>query len=293
MTKQLSPCSGGKALAAALLMALAAPASAFAVYPTGTGGYSKWGVSNIAGTPGGIVTWGFMAAGTPGSAYCGDACTGTSTLTLPNYYANPASSNTTTPISLLDLQPVLQAAFAKWSAVANVTFQYVGIDNSLNPINAATAISPMIRIGAFSFVGSATNSGAVGFAAPPNGGTGAGDLLFNTGVGFQLATGAEGSALQQFPAGGGFYMNDIRGLTLHEIGHTLGLDHSTDASTVMCGFPTSGCANLGTVTEQLKADDIAGARFLYGAAIPVPEPTSVALMAFGLGVLGLRRLAKR
>jgi hypothetical protein len=271
----------------------AGAASAFVVNPVGGGDYTKWGPSNASGTPGGVVTWGFMAADTPGSSFCGDACTGASTLSLPNFYATPGTSNTVSSLSMLSLQSVFQAALDQWSAVANVQFQYVGIDSSLRAINDPAAIAPMIRIGAFAFSGSAAFSGAVGYSPPPNGGTGAGDLLLNTGVGFQLASGAEGSALQQFPLGGGFYMNDLNGLILHELGHTLGLGHSTDITTVMCGSPTANCANLGTVTQRLKADDIAGASFLYGAAAPVPEPSRLAMMLLGAGLLGGQRLRKR
>ncbi len=52
------------------LFALAwAPATfAYEVFPSVPGQYSKWGASNAAGTAGGVVTWGFMAAGTSGSA---------------------------------------------------------------------------------------------------------------------------------------------------------------------------------------------------------------------------------
>lgn len=270
-------------LAAALIAcSVAAPAAAFETFPGGGGDVLKWGASNTPGTPGGIVTWGFMAAGTPGSAYCADACPGNSTLDLPNFYANPGSSNATSTLNLLTLQSTLQAAFDQWSTVADITFQYVGIDNSLAPINAPGATTPMIRIGAFAM---ANFSGAVGYAPPPNGGTGAGELLFNTNVGYQMSSGAEGSALQQFPAGGGFYMNDVVGLALHEIGHTLGLAHSTDLTSVMCGWPATTCDNLDTVTQRLKADDIAGAQFLYGIA-PVPEPGSWALLAGGLMAIG-------
>lgn len=282
-----------RAVAGLLLAALASTAGAYEVIPEGGGTYNKWGATELAGTPGGLVTWGFMAAGTPGSAYCGDACPGTSSLALPDFFASPATSNTPTSISLTSLQSTIQAAFDKWSAVANVQFQYVGIDSSMKAINDPTAILPMIRVGAFDFTGSAAFSGAVGYSPPPNGGTGSGDLLFNTGVGYQLASGAEGSALQQFPAGGGLYMNDISGLVLHEIGHTLGLLHSADGSSVMCGYPTANCANLDHVTQQLKADDIAGAQFLYGAALPVPEPGTWASFSLGLVAIGMRLFKRR
>lgn len=270
-------------LLTAAWVACASAAQAYVVIPQGGGNFNKWGASPAAGTPGGVVTWGFMAAGTPGSAYCGDACPGNSVLGLPNFYADPANSNTTSTISLLDLQATLQAAFDKWSAVANVQFQFVGVDNSGLAINDPAAISPTIRVGAFSFNNSF--SAAVGYSPPPNGGTGSGELLFNTAVGFQLASGTEGSALQLFPAGGGFYMNDINGLALHEIGHTLGLLHSADASTVMCGDPTANCSNLDHVTQQLRVDDIAGAQFLYGVAAPVPEPQAGWMVLAGLCAL--------
>ena len=270
-------------LLAVAMLACAGAAQAFVVIPIGGSNYNKWGPSNTAGTPGGVVTWGFIATGTPGSAYCGSDCPGSSTLTLPNFYATPAINNTTTALSLLTLQAPLQAAFDKWSAVANVQFQFVGVDNSGLAINDPLAIAPMIRVGAFAF--SSGFSAAVGYSPPPNGGTGAGDLLFNTQVGFQLASGAENSALQLFPNGGGFYMNDIHGLALHEIGHTLGLLHSADNTTVMCGNPTANCANLIQVTQQLKSDDIAGAQFLYGVA-PVPEPQAGLMSLLGLGVIG-------
>jgi hypothetical protein len=87
-------------------------------------------------------------------------------------------------------------------------------------------------------------------------------------------------------------MNDLNGLILHELGHTLGLGHSADLSTVMCGAPSAGCANLGTVTQQLKADDIAGIQFLYGAAAPVPEPSRLAMLLLGAGLLGGWRLRR-
>ncbi len=279
------------ACAVALIALASAPATyAYEVFTTGDGAYAKWGDSNADGTAGGVVTWGFMAEGTSGSAYCGDACPGTSSLSLPTFYSNPANSNLASALSLTSLQAEFQAAFEKWSAVANVSFVYSDVVNAL-PINDPGATSPMIRIGAFAFANSF--SAGVGYAPPPNGGTGAGDLLFNTNVGFQLSNGDEDSALQLYPNNGGFYMNDIRGLVLHEIGHALGLSHSTSSTAVMCGYPTTNCTNLDKVSQQLKADDVAGARFLYGVAAPVPEPDEAALLAAGLALLAVRLRRRR
>ena len=136
-------------------LACAGAAQAYNVIPQGGGNYNTWPTAS--------------AAGTPGSAYCGAARPGSSTLTLPNFYADPANSNTTTPLSLLDLQAPLQAAFDKWSAVAHVQFQFVGIDNSGLAVNDPAAIIPTILVDAFAFKGF---SGAVDCSPPPNGGTG-------------------------------------------------------------------------------------------------------------------------
>jgi len=57
-------------------------------------------------------------------------------------------------------------------------------------------------------------------------------------------------------------------VTLHEFGHALGLDHSTDPNATM--YPVVGPANA-----NLDASDIAGIQSLYGA----PAATSVALKA--------------
>jgi hypothetical protein len=233
------------------------------------GEWLKWGASGLAGTPGGEVTWGFVAEGTPGSDYCGHYCRGTSLAALPNFYPNPDRDNGTAPMTLSGLQPVFQAAFNAWSAVADVQFRYAGIDDSRRPINDTAATRPMIRIGIYRFDGMAAYFvAAATFAPPPNGRTGAGDLLLNANVGYQRSVAAQDQPLLAFPAGGGLHMSDLYQLALHEIGHALGLGDTMDADAVLWGGgPSPACAPA-CVWREPRADDVAGAQFLYGPPRP-------------------------
>jgi hypothetical protein len=200
----------------------------------------------------------------------------------------------------------LNGAFATWSSLANVSFAQVTETGSL-PVSASYAsvgsnVIGDIRIGAFDIDGF---SGAVGFAAPPNGGTTLeGDILFNLNVAYQIASVAEGAEhaiyLNPSPTDPGnkdfFYHNDLQMLFVHELGHALGLAHSTDPTALMCGFVDasfdgSACTyldpdNNGTIPLNRipDADDIAGIQFLYGA--PVPEPSTYAMLLAGLGLVG-------
>ena len=159
-----------------------------------------------------------------------------------------------------------------------MTFVQVPADTGV-PINDPAAEPPatgQIRIGVFE-MGYGAPAGA-GFAPPPNGfipnssqlATGAGDLILNSTYAFQNPAGAEGSPLNPFPQGGGLFLNDLEGLILHEVGHTLGLDHSAEPTAVMCGWPnTCTYNNVGTyvINRQPEADDVAGLRVLYGLPI--------------------------
>jgi hypothetical protein len=75
---------------------------------------------------------------------------------------------------------------------------------------------------------------------------------------------------------------DILGAAIHEIGHTLGLGHSADATANMYWI-FHRFQGLGT--GQLFADDIAGIQSIYGAGmgsitpLVIPEPAAIALFA--------------
>jgi len=276
-------------LTALLALAASAPAWAFTYYPTTPGQASKWG-SNTIGTAGGVVTWSLMANGT-GQDPSVSAFGWSGSSNLSSVYAQVGGAAAALA--------AIQSAFSAWSSVANITFVQVSETGSL-PFGAAygsPAVVGNIRIGAFAFA-PGDFTGAVGYTPPPNGGTTLeGDVIFNVSNRFGIPAGAEGSLYDLYPPPTGFYLNDFAGLVAHEIGHALGLGHSTVTTGLMCGyvnpaFDGSQCYwadpdgdSQAPITRLPKADDIAGIQFLYGAA-PVPEPETWALWLAGLGIVG-------
>lgn len=241
---------------AVVLLGISPGARAFAVYPFDFGGetlYLKWG-DNHAGTPGGDVTWSIMPAGTPGSAsYCGNACPG---LSLDTINVEIAPGGGFQQVPLTSFAALFEAAFDRWTAVSGIRFVRLPSDAGL-PINdpgAAPNATGHIRIGVFAF---ASGGGAVGYAPPPNGGTGAGDILFDANSFYQIAPGNEGD-----PYDTTFAPNDLASLFTHELGHALGLDHPVyDGSCpVMQVHPDC----RGIINRVPDADDAAGTAFLYG-----------------------------
>lgn len=245
----------------------AASSCAFEVVSAGSPGeYLKWGASKRAGTSGGEVTWAFVAAGTPGSAHCSPYCPGESLGALPHFYPSPRTDNQTAAMPIEHLQPIFQAAFDAWSAVADVRFRYLGVDDSLAPIEGPAAPVPMIRIGIWRHAGLAAYFCAE-VAYPPGlrGSSATAYVFLNANVGYQLSHEAEGSRIDDFPRGGGLHMTDLYLLALRETGHTIGLADSTAAASVMRRGDASATLRPTAMWRSPRADDIAGARFLYGA----------------------------
>jgi PKD repeat protein len=69
---------------------------------------------------------------------------------------------------------------------------------------------------------------------------------------------------------------DVQSVAVHEVGHLLGLGHTTDRATVM--FPRIAS---GETKRSLSADEVAGAQSLYPGATPPPPaaPPSVSVAA--------------
>ena len=162
----------------------------------------------------------------------------------------------------------IQQAFDAWSAVANIDFLQVSDDGAA--LDAPTHAGD-IRIGARSIDGG-FGTLAYAYYPPLNGVSAAGDIFLDTAENWTIGFDGQGY--------------DVFQVLAHEIGHAIGLDHVTDSAALMNA----------RYTEDFRgpqADDIAGARFLYGTRLaePVPEPST--LMLIGAGLFGVATTRRR
>ena len=157
-------------------------------------------------------------------------------------------------------QDAIRGALQQWSSVSGLTFAQVA-----DAPDAGSAADIRIGFGALN----TPSTGTIGDTHMRW--TGAGTLL--PGVVVRLE---DPSQLALAPGDGGAYtyagtQTTLQQVALHEIGHALGLDHSSDSSSAM--YASSGPAN-----RAPNGSDIAGIQSLYGApaaAIATAAPAPV------------------
>ena len=143
-------------------------------------------------------------------------------------------------------QAQIEDAAAVWEKVANVNFSLV-TDNG-SPLGVAGNQQDDPRFGDIRIGGYAMSSSILAFAylpPPANGGTDAGDIFFNTAQPWQI--------------NGTTY--DLMTVAIHELGHALGMGHSSDTAAAM--YPA-----YITTKEAVDADDISGIQSIYNARQP-------------------------
>ena len=195
---------------------------------------NKWGSSAALGTSGGTVSYSFMASSV-NIHDGGDPTVNTAVTDLPGYQVCFIAE--------------IVAAFAAWSAISDIEFVEV-VDNGLSTNNPGA--NGLIRIGAHAFDGS---GGVLAHAWAP--------LLQNQHFLFPDAGDMHFDTAENWTCDASGF--DIGVVALHEIGHSIGLAHSTVLGAVMYPFYSSALT-------MLQADDVAGAQALYGPnVVTLPE----------------------
>jgi hypothetical protein len=138
-------------------------------------------------------------------------------------------------------QPEFARALQTWASVSPLNFHFVadnGAAAGSSGQNQGDSQFGDIRLGE-------SNRSTAGLAAvgyyPNKSGTLPGDIFLNSEISMQIGS---------YP--------DLYSVLLHEVGHTIGLAHSDDSSSVMYYLITN-------VYSGLASDDVAGVQAIYGA----------------------------
>lgn len=214
----------------------------------------KWGAPGYGN--GASVTWSLMDTGIACDSFyldCEESSVTHLSEFMPSGYLNE-----------------IRRAFATWSSIADITFNEIvdGGGTFGDNGNPASYIAD-IRIGGMYIDGTPYLEDILGYSYPPyTAYAGAGDIILDRGNvdTFGIGPGAE---------------IDIFSLVLHELGHSIGIDHNeADPNAVMYPYYS--------FVDGLSQDDIAAAQKLYGLPVQiVPLPAAVWLLLSGLGFFSM------
>jgi predicted Zn-dependent protease len=182
-------------------------------------------------------------------------------------YSLDASVPFTSTISAV-YQHTVAMALLTWESVADVTFQQI-------PDSADQSQAADIRLG----FANVANGSEIGLTAYRSEGS-----SFLSGVSVFLEDPATDPLV---PSGSGTFTyqgttTQLYQVVLHEIGHALGLNHSSDPNAIM--YPT-----LGPLNQTLDASDIAGIDAIYGnTATITPQTLGIPVFRFYNPTTGAR-----
>lgn len=143
----------------------------------------------------------------------------------------------------------IQASMAKWSAVCNISFNYVG--ETSNVPNVGGGGQPYDGVNVIGWDPS-------GLSAPT---TGVANVWFFQGSGGQRGSFVDADIRLNAAYSVTYTPPFLDGTITHEVGHAIGLQHSDVSGQLMSGPPLTTYDNGRT---DLAADDIAGCVALYG-----------------------------